>query len=152
MFFVSSHRGRTLTWWWVLLKWLLRQGRSTPPTAPWPPGSRSYRTSPRESRPPQWRLAAASSETPERGERQKTIQASFSFLRQQENEIQSQEASVWDVGSFNSIIYKISDWIVETTPKLSQLHVLTSAKAMRARAVRDRLTLMASVNILVLSM
>lgn len=65
------HRGRTLTLWWVLLKSLLQQGRSTPPTAPWPPGSRSYRTSPRESRPPQWRLAAASSETPERGGREK---------------------------------------------------------------------------------
>lgn len=69
--FVSSHRGRTPTLWWVLLKSLLQQGRSTPPTAPWPPGSRSYRTSPRESRPPQWRLAAASSETPERGERER---------------------------------------------------------------------------------
>lgn len=85
-------------------------------------------------------------------ERKKTIQASFSILRHQENEIQSQEVPVWDVGSFNSIMNKISDWIVETTPKLSWLHVLTSEKAMRARAVKDRLTLMASVNILVLSM
>lgn len=40
----------------------------------------------------------------------------------------------------------------ETIPKLSRLRVLTSEKAMRARAVKDRLTLMASANLLVLSM
>lgn len=54
--------------------------------------------------------------------------------------------------SFNSIMNQIVDWIVETIPKLSRLRVPTSEKAMRARAVKDKLTLMASVNILFLSM